>query len=34
LYRRIMQFLGFALIGFAIMLFRDGLIFLEILHQG
>mgnify|MGYP000011692108 FL=1 len=34
LYRRITQFLGFALIGFAIMLFRDGLIFLGILHQG
>ena len=34
LYRRIMQFLGFALIGFSIMLFRDGLIFLGIIHQG
>jgi len=33
LYRRIMQFLGFTLIGFSIMLFRDGLIFLGILHQ-
>jgi uncharacterized membrane protein len=29
-----MQLLGFALIGFAIMLFRDSLIFLGILHQG
>ena len=34
LYRRIMQFLGFALIGFSIILFRDGLIFLGIIHQG
>jgi len=34
LYRRIMQFLGFTLIGFSIILFRDGLIFLGIIHQG
>ena len=34
LYRRIMQFLGFALIGFSIFLFQDGLIYFEILERG
>ena len=34
LYRRIMQFLGMALIGFAMLLLRDSLVFLDILQQG
>ena len=33
-YRRIMQFLGFALIGFAFFLLLDGLIFLGLYPQG
>jgi threonine/homoserine/homoserine lactone efflux protein len=33
-YRRIMQFLGFALIGFALILLRDGAIFLGFYRQG
>jgi len=33
-YRRIMQFLGFALIGFALFLLRDGLTFLGLYPQG